>query len=253
MTDEGRRVVPWARVAAEFLAIFAGVTLSFAAEDWRQQREERAQEIVLLEGLRADLDQDSADIVTVWDRAERYDHGSAWLQLRFDQGDEIPVDSIQARYAAVVFGTTYQPVTTTYVALRDGGQMSVIGSDELRRLITAYYEVHIVDASELHRNVLNQNRRWREVFRPYWDVPLADASQSHSPIRFRMIRPWRELREDAAIRAQLVELGISGGVAVNRFQRLLSLNRELSMAPGNRAGRLVPSTRSLLARSGCDT
>ena len=164
------------------------------------------------------------------DQASSYDRGAAWLEFRFDQGPALPPDSIQGRFAAVTFGTTYQPVMTTYVALKDGGQMLLLQNDELRRLITAYYELGVGAALELHRNVISQNLRWREVFRPYWDVPLADTSSSHSPIRFRMIRPWSELATDAAVRSQLVELGISGAVSARRFQTLLTLNRQLASA-----------------------
>ena len=44
----GDQRVPWKRVTAEFLAIFAGVSLSLVADDWRQARVDAAREETLL-------------------------------------------------------------------------------------------------------------------------------------------------------------------------------------------------------------
>lgn len=92
-------------------------------------------------------------------------------------------------------------------------------------------------ASFLHGYVRDQNHRWREAFRPYWDVPLADTLSSHSPSQFGLIRPWARLAADEDLRSKLVELGTSGGVAAGSFQSLIAKNSDLANSIDAELGR----------------
>ena len=227
MPEGSRRGVPWARVVAEFLAIFAGVTLSLLADDWRQGRENSAEERVLLTSLVADLRADSAELASVLDWAHRHGRGAVWLRLRLDEGPPIPEDSLQFRLREVTFSTNYDPVTATYVALKEGGRMSVVEDSELRDRITDYYEREQSARVNVHRTVRDEINRWRETFYAYFEVPVSDTTTVIQLNEFRPVRPWSEFAQSPDVRRQIVMIGVSGGVQARSVESLLATNREL--------------------------
>ena len=68
------------RPLAEFIAIFAGVTLSLFADDWRQARNDGRDEVTALELIHADLVQDSTvrDSISSLIQAE-YRRTRSWI------------------------------------------------------------------------------------------------------------------------------------------------------------------------------
>lgn len=229
MPEGSKRNVPWTRIVAEFFAIFAGITLSLLADDWRQSREDSAEERALLVNLVDDLRADSAELVSILDWAHRHSRGAVWLRLRLDEGPPIPEDSLQVRLREVTFSNNYDPVTATYVALKEGGRMSVIGDGELRGRITDYYERDQAGRVNVARTVRDEISRWRETFYDYFEVPVTDTTSVIQLNRFRSVRPWSEFAGDPDVRRQVVMIGISGGVQARSTQNLLAANADLIM------------------------
>ena len=227
MSEGARRRVPWARILAEFVAIFAGITLSLLADDWRQGREDRAEERSLLLGLMADLRADSAEQAAVFRFAQRHTRGAVWLRLRLEHGPQIPEDSLQFRLGDVTFSTSYDAVSATYVALKDGGRMSVVENDELRDRIISYYERTQSGGVTLHQTIQDEILTWRATFFDYFEVPVTDTTTSFTLSRFRPVRPWADFARNPDVRRQIVMIGISGGQESRIFERLLAANTEL--------------------------
>ena len=227
MAEGSRRGVPWTRIVAEFFAIFAGITLSLLADDWRQGREDRAEERALLVSLADDLRADSAELTGILDWAYRHSRGAVWLRLRLDEGPPIPEDSLQIRLREVTFSSNYDPVTATYVALKEGGRMSVIEDGGLRGRITDYYERDQAARVNVATTVRDELNRWRETFYDYFEVPLTDTTSVIQLDRFRPVRPWSEFAGDPDVRRQVVMIGISGGVQARSTENLLAANAEL--------------------------
>jgi len=227
VTEGSKRGVRWTRIVAEFLAIFAGITLSLLADDWRQGREDSAEERSLLVSLVADLRADSAELAGVLNWAERHSRGAVWLMLRMEDGPPIPEDSLQLRLREVTFSTNYDPVTATYVALKEGGRMSVLENSDLRDRIITYYERDQAARANLSATVRDELNRWRETFYGFFEVPVTDTTTVIELSRFRPVRPWNEFAEDPDARRQVLMVGVSGGVQSRSVQNLLSANTEL--------------------------
>ena len=68
-----RTAIPWFRVGVEFLVIFAGITLSLLADDWRQERGERALEDIALREIAADLAADMSELEGLQRSSARHD------------------------------------------------------------------------------------------------------------------------------------------------------------------------------------
>ncbi len=132
-------VVPWKRGTAEFFIIFAGITLSLVADDWRQARGEKAREGVLLSALEEELLADSVDLAEVLSSRARTESLSISL-LKSLHSPERPSEAA-AVVSNLLFGRIPQPVNATYVGIINGGELSLIRDDHLRGLIVDYYEV----------------------------------------------------------------------------------------------------------------
>lgn len=229
-TAQVRSRVPWLRVMAEFLVIFAGVTLSLLADDWRQRQGDRAQETALLAGMHADLAADSANISSVWQRGETWERAAVRLRLRMESSDDLPPDSVFAYLQPVVWRTTYQPVTATYASLKaGGGLMALIRDVELRRLIAAYYEVYQPAAVDNYAVAIASNDKLRSY--RFWEVPLVDTTSRYWPVRqFRLTREWTHVAGDLGFRGSVFELGVVGGDMATTFGSLLERNQTLRAA-----------------------
>ena len=221
-----RRRVPWLRLLAEFAAIFAGVSLSLLADDWRQYRADRAQEVELLLGLQSDLVADSADLVPVRRRGERWNQGAVRLRLRMESSEELPPDSVYSYVEPVVWRNTYQPVTSTYASLKAGGLMTLIRDVELRRLVSKYYEVDQPAAVANYDVAIAANDNLRSY--ALWEVPLSDSLSRYFPItELRLTRDWAGITGNAGFKGSIFTLGTVGGDMANTFGRLLDKNAEL--------------------------
>lgn len=111
--------IPWGRVTAEFIAILAGVTIALLADDWRDSRNDRAEEKTALEEVMTDLEADSVDLATQGRMLRRTEEAALWL-LRRTQ-DHPPPDSINRRVTRLFFYATYEPLSAGYTGLRDSG------------------------------------------------------------------------------------------------------------------------------------
>lgn len=60
----GAKIFRKGRWLAEFILIVVGVLAALAVDDWREDRADRAVELYLVQGIRADLDRDSLDLGT---------------------------------------------------------------------------------------------------------------------------------------------------------------------------------------------
>ena len=190
------RGVPWLKIAAEFLAIFAGITLSLAADDWRQERADREMEREILLQIYADLKADSAHLDSIRARMVDFEKTVVWLWQHLGDGEIDPAVVIQ-RFRGLFNYATYQPVTLTYTTLKDGGQMVLVRDYEIRRLIVDYFEVG------QSRMLAQDDRVWgvysdlRVVFHRHfgWEIPVTEDSFPTDP-RFAFLTSWDELRQD---------------------------------------------------------
>lgn len=133
-TERGRR---WARYFAEFVVIFLGVSLSFFAEDLRENRRDRQDERASLVRLRSNLTE--SDFDNELTRANRSLSGIERILAARDSARP-PADSLAAWLSDAAACTPIVVNRSEYESLRSSGRLSLLRDADLRRLLTAHYE-----------------------------------------------------------------------------------------------------------------
>lgn len=226
------REIPWKRAIAEFIVIFAGVTLSLLADDWRQWREDRARESAFLVALEEDLLADSLNLARLSNAAQRTDTLSVWLQRRLE-GPPLPADSL-GRVRWLFFGSINRSVNSTYAGLKAGGQMYLIEDDRLRALIVDYYESQQQYMLEFYDSFQEISLSWRDAAAAHFYFSPTDEAASFWPdFGLSETSTWRAFSQDPEVRARLGWLGASAGNWAARLPAAFELNGELRDAIRN--------------------
>ena len=127
----------WIRYFAEFAVIFLGVSLSFFAEDLRENRRDRQAERASLVRLRSDLT--NSDFETELERADQAIAGIARILTARDSLRP-SADSLGSWLSDAVACTPSVVNRSEYESLRSSGRLSLLRDSDLRRLLTAHYE-----------------------------------------------------------------------------------------------------------------
>ena len=221
------KALPWARIIAEFFVIFLGVTLSLAADDWLQNREDRGIERVLLQELTADLQADSLGLSDMQDRMRDWDEAAVWL-WRFGEVTSTSADAGLEQALRLLTITNYQPVASAYTSLKDGGQLSLVTDPKLRRQIIEYYEVDQAYILQLEARVKEYNDDLTLAVRPHIGFTVAEGSNSFWPLGPVTIKTsWRELISDHDVKWTIEYLGTWAGSVTTNIEQVLSNNAVL--------------------------
>lgn len=127
------------RYLAEFLVVFLGVTLSFVAENVREDRAERALERESLRRIAADLEEDLSDLPGNAVTARRGVAAIAWLQASNEEiqpsADSVVHYLKQYLTCSLVFANSSE-----YESLKSSGGLSRIQNVSFRQALTLHYE-----------------------------------------------------------------------------------------------------------------
>ena len=220
--------VTWKRPAAEFLAIFAGVTLSFAADDWRDRLADREAEQAGLELILDDLRADTVEILSAISFVSRHDE-AALAFLSF--GDEPPsADSIGTTLKRFIFGDAYQFQRAGFLSLREADRLSLIRDVTLRSDIIRYFEeeqvklVRYLEEEQAKRDdileALVDHVRWPGPRSMETTWPLAPG-----PVSIRT--SWAEIRGDAELEFRAMFVGAYASLSVRLATEVLESNTQL--------------------------
>jgi hypothetical protein len=220
--------VPWKRVIAEFLAIFAGVTLSLFAEDWRQGREDRQREAEFLAEISQDLARDSTELGSLLAQMESWDAASLWVNRNARQSS-MPRDSVfryLRRFGIISF---YQPVRSGYVSIRDAGLLHLLNDGDVRRGIVDYYEVRQPYIEQFFALVFDGWNRWYRISAPHIDwVAPEDRESMWITVRNGVVTStWAEILADDSMRGHMDWAGLIGGNTAGRIRQVLDGNAAL--------------------------
>lgn len=223
-----RPAVSWSRITAEFLAIFAGVTLSLLAEDWRQDREDRKREVEFLSEVSLDLAQDSVELGGLLSQMEAWDAASLWVNRNADR-NSVPRDSVFWHLRRFGILSFYQPVRSGYLGLRDAGLLHVLSDGEVRRGIVDYYEVEQPYMEQFFGVVHEGWDRWYRVSAPHidWVAPEGRESMWVTVRNGVVTSEWKEILADDAMRGHMDWAGLIGGNTASRIRRVLARNSSL--------------------------
>ena len=224
------RTLPWARMGAEFLVVFLGVTLSFIADDWRESRQDKRAEQAALTELSADLQADSVELQAILERMTTWDRSALWLLQRL--GDlNVESDSVMARIRDLVHYDIYQSVSSAYVGLKDGGQMALIRDQSLRRSLVDYYEVDQPYMVHFDGRSARDYDAFRDVVSEHLALTVSGLDESLWPVPpMRFLTSWLAFGADGRTRAALEDTGVGASNWSQRIADVLRANHELRTA-----------------------
>ena len=221
----------WLRIGAEFLIIVVGVSVSLAAERWRQGNEDRETERALLSGLQTDLESEAQVLANLATRARTWDRTAQWVNLNEDRSDAPPdsVATIMQSFGTITF---YQPVRAAYTEGISSGGLSLILEDSLRAAVVNYYEVRQPYMVQFYNLVFDNWRGFYDASAPYlnWGIQPSDttmfaAIQERNPPELR--ESWTTISSDAAFMGHVDIIGMLGGNASVRIDQVLAANQAL--------------------------
>ena len=221
----------WLRIGAEFLIIVVGVSVSLAAERWRQGNEDRETERALLSGLQTDLESEAQVLANLATRARTWDRTAQWVNLNEDRSDA-PPDSVATIMQSFGIITFYQPVRAAYTEGISSGGLSLILEDSLRAAVVNYYEVRQPYMVQFYNLVFDNWRGFYDASAPYlnWGIQPSDttmfaAIQERNPPELR--ESWTTISSDAAFMGHVDIIGMLGGNASVRIDEVLAENQAL--------------------------
>lgn len=201
------------RAIINFLAIFLGVSLSFLAEDWREDLNELEEGERVLEGILADIQQDVPAALNIARSDSVATDAGLWLHRNWER-TELPSDSVDWALAALHGGGPYTPLNSEYESAKYAGRLQYIEDTELRQQITSLYEgtqPFLVRLYDLRADFTLEF--WR-LLRPYERFAEEFGGGGVVPA-VHLAVPWSEVSANGELRNALVQ-SIS-------FRRIFSL------------------------------
>jgi uncharacterized protein DUF6090 len=190
------------RGLVEFVAIFLGVTLSFVADDWREDLADGRQVELVLAGIRSDLEQDLEQLDWLIRADSAAVEGGLWLHANWERS-RLPGDSLESALAVLHQGAPYSPVRSEYESAKSAGRLQLITNAGLRTAITELYErgqPHNVSVG--HMSIDFDFELWREL-RPYVRFATEFGALPLIP-QITLDVPWSEASSNAVLRNSLV-------------------------------------------------
>jgi hypothetical protein len=155
MSTSNERKRPILKALVGFLVFFLGVWLGLLAENYREDRQERADERMSLERLISDLEWDHRDMTLNLQSVEAGYAASRWI-LEHSDTRGVDADSLGYYLTELQHGVILTTNPSEYTALRSSGRINIIRNVELRQRLTAVHEwqypylrtIHEYDAAQ---------------------------------------------------------------------------------------------------------
>jgi len=192
----------WKKPLAEFVAIFAGVTLSLLADDFREFRNDLGSETSSLQLVLRDLEEDSNQLETALTHPRRHEAWSAWMGQRWDDPD-VPEDSVGLAFRAFVHFNSYQFQGSAFRSLSEAGRLSLIRDDSLRAQIVEYFEERQVNVGQFLEILLTTRGEILSQIGPYGTMPPPLNEGTNWPLEpggIELVDGWGPLQSDRGFR-----------------------------------------------------
>jgi hypothetical protein len=138
----------------EIIVIILGITLSFAVEEWKEQREERQKEQVYLRELLSDIQTDHQQLQEVVAETEQViGRATRLLALSADTTFVADFNSLAADFRFVIKHPRFIVENATFSDLTSTGHMQLLTQQPFKRLLFDYYRHYesltLVESAEL--------------------------------------------------------------------------------------------------------
>ena len=129
------------KYAGEFVIIFTSITFTWWFDEWRQEREDRKEELRLLRNLNSNLKQDSVNLTGELNYVRRSEFTLETFLDKIERGDLKDSDSSGFMLRRLIVAPEFHPNTTTFEAIKSTGELKLISDDSLSQAIMNMYEV----------------------------------------------------------------------------------------------------------------
>ena len=170
----------------ELAVIIAGISISFMAEEWRNNRNLESQTKQILERLLVSLDSDIDDLnYNIKSHEIASQSCSKVLNSIYNENDEIPLDSLSYILSDLIRGTIFVPNEEEYNALKNSGQIELISDISLVESLHSKYMLHpfYQEINEIINNHVN-NYVVPFLIDQKGIIPPDSAGQLYGPIEF---------------------------------------------------------------------
>jgi len=217
----------WPRVFAEGVAIVGSILLAFGIQAWWEGRQLRAEEAVLVEGLRRDFAANQAALAgAVQTHQDMIIDLTVLDRMSLAGISALPADSAELYAGGMSFTLTFDAQDATLDAIVASGRLEIISDIRLREHLARWKQL-VADADEEARDFRDASRHLSErqsIFGGPWGGPWATVLQSFSPEQASLVG---ELPQ-ADFQAVIDDKPLRDLLRVKRFYSVLYL-RELRL------------------------
>jgi len=219
------------RPLAEFVAIFAGVTLSLVADDWRTHRIDAADERSALELIHRDLVADSAELAFALRHPVRHERAGLWLREHWDSPD-IRTDTIGLVLRPYLFANSYQLQRAAFTSLKESDRLTLIRNDTLRVAVIQYYEEAQINADQFLTGFGDEREETLKSLSRYIRWPEPRDSLQAWPVSgpMELMVPWDSVRRDNELYNRIASNGAIARLAQELGEDAQLANYELRQA-----------------------
>ena len=218
----------WRKPVAEFLAIFAGVSLSLLADDWRDRRVDARAELAALHLIAEDLVRDSTEIEHALRPATLYQAPALWAIAHWDDPD-LDVEDFARRLFPLSDFNPYRPQSAAYSGLKESGRLDLIRNDTLRTALVEYFDYV---QTQLVAYIDWTNGAYRDFFArmsQYALLPEPRTADRAYPWAgpWRLRAAWPAIHKDTELANLIQFMGAWGYIAEARRASALETNLTL--------------------------
>lgn len=209
----------------EGFVIFLGVLVALVADDWRGNRAEREEAQASLQVITADLARDSLTLEEVSESARQHELSAGWLFNHWD-GATPPSDSLGDALLALHDAPLLSFSRAGYDGLRAANRLDLLEDDELRAMLTSYYEVDQPLVRAYYEIVYERREGLLLALAPH----VAFRTYPPEPASLGLRGTWGELNADFSLHTRLRRYGgsqTSVALQVDALQERMGALREL--------------------------
>ncbi len=195
-------------------------------------RAEREEAQASLHVISADLARDSATLELVLASARKHERAAGWLFKSWDVATP-PSDSVDVSLFDLETADQLFFSRAGYDGLRAANRLDLLRSDELRAMLTSYYEVDQPSVEDYSRIVYERREGLLLALAPY----IAFRSYPPEPGRLELRGMWADLTSDFSLHTRLRRYGGSQIALAIQVQALQGRVGELAELVQSSLGR----------------
>jgi hypothetical protein len=224
----------WFRYGFETLAVVVGILVAFALDNWNEEGKQDSLELQYLNGLRADLVNDTAYYDRrIYDSEWIFKNHAEFIQLMYQTQNKI--EDVWNLFEHVDWNSEHLTThNSTYIELTNSGSLSIISNLELKDLLVDYYReneraaTHISEFNEVSSRHLievgNVVRNYAKIHNMHNDI--------YGDKIFILDGEWEFINNPSSEKFQTIEYAIGvyrlkHNAFLNHFRHLRNMSIQL--------------------------